>query len=39
VAREKVVQDECINPGLTVQKAALYPTVFKQNGTVTTANS
>jgi acetyl-CoA C-acetyltransferase len=39
VAREKVVQDECINPGLTVQKAALYPTVFKQNGTVTPANS
>lgn len=39
VAREAVTQDEGINPGLTVQKAALYPTVFKENGTVTPANS
>jgi acetyl-CoA C-acetyltransferase len=39
VAYEDIVQDECINPGLTVQKAALYPTVFKKNGTVTPANS
>jgi acetyl-CoA C-acetyltransferase len=40
VAREKIVQDETINPGLTVQKAALYPTVFKkENGTVTPANA
>ncbi len=39
VAREKITQDETINPGLTVQKAALYPTVFKENGTVTPANS
>ena len=34
-----VSEDECINPGLTVQKAALYPTVFKKNGTVTPANA
>jgi len=39
VAREVIKQDETINPGLTVQKAALYPTVFKKNGTVTPANS
>jgi acetyl-CoA C-acetyltransferase len=39
VAREKIIQDETINPGLTVQKAALYPTVFKKNGTVTPANA
>lgn len=39
VARENIMQDETINPGLTVQKAALYPTVFKENGTVTPANA
>jgi acetyl-CoA C-acetyltransferase len=39
VAREKIIQDETINPGLTVQKAALYPTVFKKDGTVTPANA
>jgi acetyl-CoA C-acetyltransferase len=39
VAREEIIQDECINPGLTVQKAALYPTVFKRGGTVTPANA
>ena len=39
VARESISQDESINPGLTVQKAALYPTVFKKEGTVTPANS
>ncbi|MFQ6100981.1 MAG: thiolase family protein [Anaerolineae bacterium] len=39
VAREKIMHDETINPGLTVQKAALYPTVFKENGTVTPANA
>ncbi|MDY6878291.1 MAG: thiolase family protein [Chloroflexota bacterium] len=39
VAREKIIHDEPINPGLTVQKAALYPTVFKKNGTVTPANA
>jgi acetyl-CoA C-acetyltransferase len=39
VAREKIIQDETINPGMTVQKAALYPTVFKKDGTVTPANA
>ncbi|MGQ0602314.1 MAG: thiolase family protein [Anaerolineales bacterium] len=40
VAKEKITQDESINPGLTVQKAALYPTIFKRDGgTVTPANS
>ena len=39
VAREEIIQDECINPGLSVQKAALYPTVFKDGGTVTPANA
>jgi acetyl-CoA C-acetyltransferase len=39
VAKESVTQDESINPGLTLQKAALYPTVFKKNGTVTPANA
>ncbi len=39
VAREEILQDECINPTLSVQKAALYPTVFKKGGTVTPANT
>lgn len=39
VAKESITQDESINPGLTVQKAALYPTVFKKGGTVTPANA
>ncbi len=39
VAKESITQDESINPGLSVQKAALYPTVFKKNGTVTPANA
>lgn len=39
VAYEDIVQDECINPTLTVQKTAMYPTVFKKGGTVTPANS
>lgn len=39
VAKEVITQDETINPGLTVQKAALYPPVFKEGGTVTPANS
>jgi acetyl-CoA C-acetyltransferase len=39
VAREEITQDECINPTLSVQKAALYPTVFKKNGSVTPANA
>ena len=38
VAKETILQDESINPGLSVQKAALYPTVFKKGGTVTPAN-
>jgi acetyl-CoA C-acetyltransferase len=39
VASESVSQDECINATLSVQKAAMYPTVFKENGTVTPANA
>ena len=39
VAYEEIVQDECINPALSVQKAALYPTVFKKGGVVTPANA
>ena len=39
VAHEYIVNDECINPGLSMQKAALYPTVFKKNGSVTPANT
>src|SRR5436305_4907893 len=39
VARERILQDETINPGLTVQKAALYPTIFKEGGSVTPANA
>jgi len=39
VAREQITQDEGINPGLSMQKAGMYPTVFKENGTVTPANS
>ncbi len=39
VAKEQITQDETINAGLSVQKAALYPTVFKQGGSVTPANA
>ncbi len=39
VAYEDIVQDENINPTLSLQKTALYPTVFKKGGTVTPANS
>jgi acetyl-CoA C-acetyltransferase len=39
VAYEDIIQDECINPTLSVQKAAMYPTVFKKGGTVTPANA
>jgi acetyl-CoA C-acetyltransferase len=39
VAREQITQDESINIALSVQKAAMYPTVFKENGTVTPANA
>lgn len=39
VAKETILQDESINPGLSVQKAALYPAVFKKGGSVTPANA
>ncbi|MBC7223851.1 MAG: thiolase family protein, partial [Anaerolineae bacterium] len=39
VAYEDITTDECINPTLSVQKAALYPTIFKKDGTVTPANA
>lgn len=39
VAPELVTEDECINVGLNLQMMSLYPTVFKENGTVTPANS
>lgn len=39
VAYEEITADECINPTLSVQKAALYPTIFKKDGTVTPANA
>jgi len=40
VAKEKILQDETINPGLSVQKAGLYPAIFKETGgTVTPANA
>ncbi len=40
VAREQVRQDETVNVALSVQKAALYPTIFKEDGgTVTPANA
>jgi len=39
VAYEDIIKDECINPTLTVQKAAMYPTVFKKDGVVTPANA
>jgi len=43
VAKEKILQDETINPGLTAQKAALYPAIFtdklERPGTVTPANA
>jgi acetyl-CoA C-acetyltransferase len=39
VARESITQDECINPALSVQKAALYPAIFKEAGSVTPANA
>jgi len=39
VAYEDIVKDECINPTLSLQKAALYPTVFKKGGSVTPANA
>ena len=36
---EVVTEDETINPSLTVERAALYPTVFMKGGTVTPANA
>jgi len=39
VAYEDIVKDECINPTLSLQKAAMYPTVFKKGGLVTPANA
>ncbi len=34
-----VSEDEGINPGLTLQIAAMYPTIFKEGGIVTPANA
>ena len=39
VAYENIVHDECINAALSVQKAGLYPTVFKKGGSVTPAKA
>ena len=39
VAYEDIVQDENINPTQSMQKAAMYPTIFKKGGSVTPANS
>jgi acetyl-CoA C-acetyltransferase len=39
VAFEDIIQDENINPTLNERKAALYPTIFKKDGTVTPANA
>ncbi len=40
VASEPITQDEGINPTISVQKLALYPTVFKpENGRVTPGNA
>lgn len=39
VAPEIFAQDEGINIGLTEQTLSLYPTIFKENGTVTPGNS
>ena len=36
---ETIAQDEGINPGLNEQTLALYPTTFKENGTVTPGNA
>lgn len=36
---EPVVNDESPQAGLSLQKLALYPTIFKKNGTVTPGNS
>ncbi len=36
---ETVINDESPQAGLSLQKLALYPTIFKKNGTVTPGNS
>jgi acetyl-CoA C-acetyltransferase len=37
---EDIVQDECVDPSLDLERAAAYPTIFKrQGGTVTPANA
>ncbi|MBD3287852.1 acetyl-CoA C-acyltransferase [candidate division KSB1 bacterium] len=39
VPPETFAEDECINIGLNKQMLSLYPTVFKENGTVTPGNA
>lgn len=39
VAPEVITQDEGINPALNEQTLALYPPIFKENGTVTAGNA
>ena len=39
VAPEAFAQDEGINPAINPQMLAMYPTIFKQDGTVTPGNS
>lgn len=39
VTPETFAEDECINIGLNKQMLSLYPTVFKENGSVTPGNS
>lgn len=36
---EVFAQDECVKANLSVQKLALYPTVFKEGGTITPGNA
>jgi len=39
VAAEAFAQDEGVNPALNTQTLAMYPTIFKEGGTVTPGNS
>ncbi len=39
VTPETFAEDECINIGLSKQMLSLYPTIFKEDGTVTPGNS
>ncbi|MBI4242779.1 MAG: thiolase family protein [Planctomycetes bacterium] len=39
VAKEKFVEDECVNVSLNVQTLSMLPPIFKENGTVTGGNS